>query len=220
MQEILMNQKNEDVPYGYYSHQNDRINLSAEIQHQPHRTKIYEKIGTLCDDPAGLTCSHDTLTRYGLARMIVPFPSFEAAAGSTIHGEIDGFWVPAAYPDVRKFFVDQELTLVREEIPVMTIPNLVLVGKTLTPPSSIHKIYYHPATSNFLDEIRIPYQQYCLMEQVTSNSMAAKAVIQDEEDSVAITNNLCAKHYGLHVYQTFREDIAFPFFLFIKFQCN
>ena len=41
-----MNQKNEDVPYGYYSHQNDRINLSAEIQHQPHRTRGLKSNGT------------------------------------------------------------------------------------------------------------------------------------------------------------------------------
>lgn len=216
-----MKQKNEDVPYGYYHHQDDRVNLSAEIQHQPHQTKVYEKIGTLCDDPAGLTCSHDTLKRSGLARTIVPFPSFEAAAKAVIQDEIDGFWVPGAYPDVRKFFrMNKKLVLVEEAIRVMIIPDLVLAGKTLIPPVDIHKLYYHPAASTLLGEIKIPYGQYSLLEQVTSNSMAAKAVIKDDEDSVAITNNLCSENYKLYVYQTFGDDISLPFYLFIKFQCN
>ena len=41
---------------------------------------MYHRVGTLCDDPVGLTCSFDAAKRWGKATVIEPYATFEAAA--------------------------------------------------------------------------------------------------------------------------------------------
>jgi prephenate dehydratase len=171
----------------------------------------YQSLGTLCDEPNGLTCSYYVAEKWGKAAKIFPFDSFEAAAESVKNGKISAFLVPGAYPQIRSFIMDSDLAASCTFI--MQIPALVLCGKTKDIPAAVEILYHHPATTPLLEEVQICFQK---SEFVSSNSKACVTLLhQNELSSIAITNELCLNHYGLYLYQTLRTGIQMPWVCFV-----
>lgn len=169
----------------------------------------YSQIGTLCDEPNGLTCSYDVAKKWGKAKEISSFSSFEEAANQVRNGLLPAFLVPAAYPKVNAFIMDKHLIATNSFI--MQIPDLLLVGVTENIPLSVITLYHHPATTALLPETGVEYQYNV---HATSNSNACIKLINDKNHSVAITNSLCAKFYKLKTYKILRMGILMPFICF------
>ena len=70
------------------------------------RDHFIGRLATLCDDPIGLTCSIDVARRWGGAKEVAPFASFEAASAAVKEGVADAFLVPGAYPHLNGFIMD------------------------------------------------------------------------------------------------------------------
>lgn len=173
----------------------------------------YDKVGTLCDDPAGLTCSFDAVKRWGKARIIEPYNTFEEAATAVKNDEISAFIVPCAYPRLSYFIMDPDL--VTHETFIIRIPSLIVVGKEPDMPSAVDVIFHHPATTPLLSEIPFDFQRD---KDVTSNSKACVELLNATSQAAAITNELCATFYQLKTYKVLRPGIMMPFACFIKAQ--
>jgi hypothetical protein len=169
----------------------------------------YPRLGTLCDEPNGLTCSFDAAKRWGRAQTISACPSFEDAAERVKRGELSAFLVPAAYPGLNRLIMDSRL--VAAETFILPIPDLVLVGRDETAPERVEVLFHHPATTALLPETGIAYRD---TRHSTSNSAACKDLLGCELPAVAVTNQLCASFYALPVYKVLRRGIAMPFVCF------
>jgi hypothetical protein len=177
----------------------------------PAQSSEYESVGTLCDEPTWLTCSYDAAWRWGRAKSIEPYDSFEAAAQAVKEGAISAFLVPCAYPTIGKFIMDAEFVVT--DAPVIRIPSLVLVGTEDSLPSYAGTIFHHVATTPLLPEIPIPFGHDVL---VSSNVRACTQLLEDPTQGLAITNSLCASFFHLHTLQVLREDMLMPFICFAK----
>lgn len=171
----------------------------------------YQSVGTLCDEPNGLTCSIDAAKRWGKAKDIKPYPTFEEAANDVKQGTISAFLVPCAYPRLNTFIMDSEL--LANELFSLRIPPLVLVGVEKDPPTSVKTLFLHPATFPLVPEVPILSDQ---QEFVTSNSKACAILLESPSSAIAITNGLCASFYHLHTYKVLREGILMPFICFTR----
>lgn len=183
----------------------------AEVDHTPD----YRSAATLADDPAGLTCSVTVGMRWaakGRAGTLFGYPTFEAAAENVKSGRHDALLVAGAYPEIRRFFFDPELRAV--EAFVAQLPDMVLAvpdrgGKGAAGPS---KIYYHPATIHLLESLdRVDLMD---TEPVTSNSLACRRAMADARRAMAITNSVCAEHYGLTVMKVLSAGTPMSFVVF------
>lgn len=173
----------------------------------------YDRVGTLCDEPNGLTCSFNVATRWGRAKTLLPYSSFEGAALDVKRGELSGFLVPGAYPELSSFIMDA--ALVAKEVFIMKIAPLVLVGVDEAQPPVVAVVFHHPATAPLLPELPIKFQRN---EFASSNSVACKLLLQETSGAAAITNMLCASFYDLRIYKVLREGIDMPFIYFAKAQ--
>lgn len=172
----------------------------------------YQTLGTLCDEPNGLTCSYYVANKWGKSAKILPFDSFESAAESVKRKEISAFLVPGAYPQLKSFIMDNDL--VASQTFIMQIPSLVLCGKNKEIPKKVDVLFHHPATSPLLCEIGIEFNK---SEFVSSNSRACINLLQQKEiSSIAITNELCLNHYQLNLYQILRPNIHMPWICFVR----
>ena len=171
----------------------------------------YSKIGTLCDESNGLTCSFDTAKKWGQAKQILPYSTFEEAAEDVKYGNIYAFLVPGAYPKVGSFIMDAKLVV--KDVFIKTIPSLVLVGTDKIPPSNTVVLFHHPATTPLLSEVEIPFKEE---QPVTSNSKACTALLDSASEALAITNELCASFYKLNVYKILRAGLLMPFICFVR----
>lgn len=180
---------------------------------EAHAEYSYDRVGTLCDEPNGLTCSFSVATRWGKAKTLLPYASFEEAALDVKRGKLSGFLVPGAYPDLSSFIMDAGL--VATEVFIMKIAPLVLVGLDEAQPPAVAVIFHHPATAPLLPELPIKFQRN---EFASSNSVACKVLLQETSKAAAITNMLCASFYGLNIYKVLRAGIDMPFIYFAKAQ--
>lgn len=171
----------------------------------------YQSIGTLCDEPDGLTCSIDAARRWGKAKQIESYATFEEAANGVKQGDISAFLVPCAYPRLNAFIMDEGLLV--KEMFSLKIPPLTLVGVAKEPPISVDILFLHPATFPLVPEIPILFQSH---QFVTSNSQACVILLKSSSSAMAITNGLCASFYQLHTYKVLREGILMPFICFTK----
>jgi hypothetical protein len=171
----------------------------------------YDKVGTLCDEPIGLTCSMDAARRWGKAKEILPFPTFEDAAEAVKHEAAAAMLVAGAYPFIRRFIMD--IGLKAKEAFIQKIPALVLVGLAPAKPSHCNVLFHHPATDELLPEVQIDFEENL---HVTSNSQACVKLLAHLGLSIAITNRLCADHYRLSIYKVLRESVAMPWVVFEK----
>lgn len=171
----------------------------------------YQSVGTLCDEPDGLTCSIDAARRWGKAKQIMSYPSFEEAADHVRQGIISAVLVPCAYPRLNFFIMDNGLLV--KELFSLKIPPLLLVGVEKDPPASVETLFLHPATFPLVSEIPILFQNH---QFVSSNSQACTVLREASASAMAITNGLCASFYNLHIYKALRDGILMPFICFIK----
>jgi hypothetical protein len=177
-----------------------------------HRQYLYSSLGTLCDEPNGLTCSFYVAQKWGQAERIVPYPTFEAAAEDVKRGSISAFLVPGAYPQLGSFIMDNKL--VARETFIMQIPALVVAGIPNLPPEKVDVLFHHPATAPLLSEVQINFQRN---EFVPSNSKACECLpLQNAHSCIAITNELCLHYYRLNLYQVLRPSIQMPWICFTQ----
>lgn len=190
---------------------------AAELGEQPaYASDIpfafrYRAVATLADESRGLTCSVAVASKHfrGLARELRGFPSFEASADEVKEGRADALLVPAAYPEIRRFFFDAELTAT--ESFVAELPDMVLVACESQPHGEYTRLYHHPATQQLLHELPFEYGKAV---PVSSNTAAGSALIEDEEPSLAITNKLVADHHGLRTLRVLAAGEAMAFIIF------
>lgn len=171
----------------------------------------YAILGTLGDDEGFLTCSMHIAKKLNNSDLIKPYPQFEAAAEDLKSGAISCLLVPGAYPKLNSFIMDSELVV--SESFVEQIPALVLCGSHAVCPDQIDIIFHHPATTYLLTEISTTYREN---STVSSNPEACRKVMHNAEGSIALTNQLCADHYGLVTYKVLREGINMPWVCFTK----
>ncbi|KGE18724.1 hypothetical protein [Paenibacillus wynnii] len=171
----------------------------------------YAILGTLGDNEGYLTCSMHVAKSMNNADTIVPYPLFEEAAKDLKSERISCLLVPGAYPKINSFIMDSELEV--SESFVKKIPALVLCGSKEDCPTTIHIIFHHPATTYLLSEISTSYKENI---NVSSNPEACRMVIDNTDCSIAISNQLCADHYGLSTYKVLRKGINMPWVCFIK----
>lgn len=169
----------------------------------------YPRLGTLCDEPNGLTCSIAIARQWNQADYVLAYPTYEAAAAGVKSGEVDVCLVAGAYPGMNGLIFDEGLVVV--DTFIKQIPPLVLVGAQEKVPEDLRVLYHHPATTPLLGETGLPYQP---SEFVSSNSVACKRVLESPEDTIAITNQLCSDFYKLHIYKVLRPGTMMPWIVF------
>ena len=171
--------------------------------------RTYEVLGTLGDEEGFLTCSMHVAKHIQNAQVIKPYPSFEEAAEDVKLRKISCLLVPGAYPQVSNFIMDSKLHV--SETFIEKIPPLVLCGRESQPPADINVIFYHAATTHLLRETGLNFRKGVT---VSSNSEACRRVVGSCNTAVAITNQLCAEHYDLRVYEVLRQAIEMPWICF------
>lgn len=122
------------------------------------------------------------------------------------HRTINKVLVPAAYPCIRNFIMDDALKV--GETFIYDIPDLVLVAKSELLIYDV--IYLHPATQSLLSKTGVSYYEMVL---VNSNSIACEEAIKSEK-ACAITNKSCAAAYNLVIRRVLRKSIHMPFIIF------
>ena len=167
----------------------------------------FDKLSTLCDDPAGLTCSYHVAKNKQIAKEILGYPSFEDAAISVKENISNAFLVPGAYPKVNSFIMDPQLVV--KEVFIEKIPALVFATKIdenlVNDKDKV--IYHHPAVTPLLSELAINWTKTI---HASSNSQACKLLIENPENSRCITNQICAHHYKLKIIKILRTGIQMP----------
>jgi hypothetical protein len=175
------------------------------------RDHFIGRLATLCDDPIGLTCSIDVARRWGGAKEVAPFASFEAASAAVKEGVADAFLVPGAYPHLNGFIMDSELSAFQAFI--MTIPPLVLATRRAQEGRAFQTLFHHPAVAPLLAEISIPWESAV---HAPSNSEACRMLLANPDSSACVTNALCADHFELRTLKELRNGISMPWICFEK----
>jgi prephenate dehydratase len=158
------------------------------------------KIATVGTPGSFLTCSTDVARRAFPDKQILAMPTYEDAAHCVLEGKADSLLVPAAYPRVAIFVMDERFTLA--SIFSMVIPTLVLV-KGNPRLERLKKIYYHPATEPLLGLVDTPFDDAIV---TTSNEVAVSRMLKHPRTSGAITNGLVAQHFKLPITQLLRAS--------------
>lgn len=184
------------------------MHIKSGFLHRQSSFKI-PKLGTLCDDPIGLTCSMHIARQWGGAETIEPFDTFEYACAAVKDRRIDAFLVPAAYPRLNAFIMDAELVVF--DTFVMSIPALVLATSIENTTRGVDFLFHHPAVATLLSEIDLPYRKAI---EVSSNVDACRKHIEHVHNSACITNALCVEHFNMRVVQTLRDGISMPWICF------
>lgn len=193
-----------------------RYSWSGKPRKQPHeiqhnKAADHESVGTLCDDPHGLTCSFYVAKKWAGTKTISPYPTFEDAILGLKEGKVKSVLIPAAYPLINTFIMDYKLRVC--EVFLSIIPALVLVAIDGNMPKEAEVIYYHPATAPLLAEINVPYWKAV---PVTSNPKACEKLLLYGGKAIAITNALCLEFYRLINLKTLRDGIVMPFMCFVR----
>ena len=182
--------------------------MDSGFLHQQSSRKI-PKLGTLGDDPIGLTCSMHVARQWAVAETIEPFETFEHACAAVKDRRIDAFLVPAAYPRLNAFIMDAEL--VAFDTFVMSIPALVLATSTGTTKTGVQLLFHHPAVATLLPEMDRSYEKAV---EVSSNVEACRKHLELAHHSACITNALCVEYFNMSVVQILREGISMPWICF------
>jgi hypothetical protein len=208
----ITDSKTAQVPFNSTEGNSDKVKTSfiqpCKFSGYGVARRLYRRLGTLGDPKVpGATCSEVVALDSGKARRVVSYGTFEDAAADVVLGRIDVFLVPAAYPQAFHFIHSAQLILV--EVFVMRIPPLVVAGRSGSNAYG-KKLFYHPATLPLLPEIQ---GQFDLALTVRSNAEACRAVLE-EQDTLCITNSICAQKFGLTVFRVIRSGVLMPFLIF------
>jgi len=171
--------------------------------------KVYNKVGTLGNSPNDVTCSIEAAKNWNKAEEIVAFPKFEYAVDELKAGKIDSVIIPCAYPDIRVFIMDEQLAVT--ETYFFFLPSLVFVSRRLKADRHYDVLYNHPATNVLIKETNVEFETNI---NVNSNTTACTEVLSAQSSCCAITNELCAKKYGLQIHKYLREKLRMPFLVF------
>jgi prephenate dehydratase len=171
----------------------------------------YGGLATLGDSSGAQTCSLYVARKWGAARRITCYTTFEDGFESVVAGANDALLVAGAYPQLFRLIQDGRLQCA--EAFIMEIPDLVLAGRDGRQPERTITIFHHPATEQFLSETTT---RYAYAMPVASNSAAAQlAAAEDAGHCIAVTNRLCAEHYSLAIYQVFRAKEKMPWVVLV-----
>ena len=176
----------------------------------PRTRPLHQRLATLGDEGAELTCSMHVARRWGGAREAVGCASFEAARELLRTGQADALLVPAAYPQLNTFIMDEALCA--SQVFIMPIPALVLATRSVPTKAQLHQMIHHAAVAPLLPELGLSWQQALL---ASSNAEACRLLQVAPEPSACITNALCSAHYGLHVVRELRPNLAMPWICFV-----
>jgi len=171
---------------------------------------LYRRLATLGDDNAELTCSMHIARRWGGARETVGCASFEAARELLRTGQADALLVPAAYPRLNTFIMDEALRA--SQVFILPIPALVLATGGGPAAPRLQQLIHHPAVAPLLPELGLHWEQ---ARQASSNAEACRLLRAAPEPSACITNALCAAHFGLNVVRELRPNLAMPWICFV-----
>ncbi|OLL78287.1 hypothetical protein Ae168Ps1_0693 [Pseudonocardia sp. Ae168_Ps1] len=174
----------------------------------------YNSISTLADEPDGLTCSVEVALHEfrGLTGRIDGYPSFEEAAQVVLDGFSVGLLVPAAYPEIRRFFFNPGLTAV--ETFIASLPDIVLITSegAETKESQFDILYHHPATLELTSKLSVKYNHRV---EVSSNTDAGVRLTK-EARSLAVTNRLVAEHHRREPLQVLAKGERMAFVVFAR----
>ena len=172
--------------------------------------RSYRRLGTLADlDVPRITCSDFVARKYVPNYHVIPFTTFEAAASAVETGKAETFLVPGAYREVAKFIQSDRFRLLK--VFVVPIPPLVFAGLPTAMPPETSTLFYQPATESLLSEVVSVAE---IQHPVTSNAVACRAALGSGGTATAITNQPCAKYFGLTIYKVLRPSQTMPFYLF------
>lgn len=174
----------------------------------------YRSLATLADEPAGLTCSVTVGRRWaaeGRAGSVVGYPSFELAAERVRAGEHDVLFVPSAYPDIRTFFFDPELTAV--ETFLGQLPDMVFAVPQGVDPEHLEVVYHHPATKSLVESLTEQVDSTVL---ASSNSSACRDALGHDGAAGSVTNETSADHYGMRTVRVLSAGTPMGFVVFTR----
>lgn len=175
--------------------------------------KKSQVLGTLGDNRGFLTCSMHVAKKWNKYETIIPYQRYECAAEHVKKGKIHCFLVPGAYPGINDFIMDAGLLAI--DTFIEQIPSLVYVEKKGRSENiGVDKLYLHPATDKLSREINTTF---CSIDRiyVNSNIEACEFLIENNNSS-AITNELCANYFNLHIKKILRASIKMPWVCFSK----
>lgn len=163
-------------------------------------------LGTLGKDVSDPTCSMLAAQKIKVKDAIIGYSTFEEAIADLKCKMVQEVLIPAAYPNIRTFLMDEQLKV--KKIFVFDIPDLVLVTEKEL--DEYRTIFLHPATESLLDFVTIKFKT---KNFVNSNSIACEMVLKNKE-CCAITNRSCAVSYNLEILEVLRKSIHMPFMVF------
>jgi hypothetical protein len=181
---------------------NRRVPVDAQLDGARYR------IATLGDERTRLTCSLAIAEHHFPSATLVGANSFEAAALEMFAGRADAFLVPAAYPGLPAFLMDDRCVL--RDVFREPIPQLVLVA--LQPNSkNAEVLFHHPATTSLLSKIPFPVRHAVHAE---SNETAVADMFAAGGNAAAITNALVASRSELACLMILRPASPMGWLLF------
>jgi hypothetical protein len=185
------------------------IAFVEQVEFQPE----YLSIATLADEPSGLTCSVAVGRRWahGRAGSVVGYPSFELAAAAVRSGTHDALLVPAAYPDIRRFFFDPALRAV--ETFLAQLPDMVFAVPPGRPAGRFDMVFHHPATTALVEQL--PYDVAAVTPS-TSNSAACRDALEYPGVVGAVTNRIAADHYHMRAVTVLSAGTPMGFVVFAR----
>ena len=166
------------------------------------------RIATLGDERTRLTCSLAIAEHHFPSATLLGANSFEAAAVEMFAGRADAFLVPAAYPGLPAFLMDDRCVL--RDVFREPIPQLVLVA--LQPDSTdADVLFHHPATSSLLAKVPITVRRTV---HAQSNETAVADMLAAGGNAAAITNALVAARSKLACLTVLRPASPMGWLLF------
>jgi len=165
-------------------------------------------------DPLASTCSIEFAKAWLAPEggTIKGYATFEEAAEAVLSGTATYLLVPGAYPRVREFIFESALRF--DDQFVDRLPTIVLVSSPLQVPTiPPHRMYFHGALTYLVSELEVRWGAAPARVEVASNPLACVRVLENP-DSLALTNAIAAKAYGVKILETLREEWEMPCVVF------
>ena len=170
--------------------------------YQPKETPS-DGIATLGDADTGITCSQLVAREKFPNRTRVGASTFEEAACMVKSGTAKFLLVPGAYPEIRKFLMDEGLALLkvfRKPIPELVYGNVV---NDVSAPMEV--VYHHAAVNSLLPDVP-GHGTGTRFVAARSNEEAYSAMLRHGERAGCVSNKAVFEHYGRPALITLRTQ--------------